>query len=742
MKRPLVLVGLCYLLTLAAAVFFGEQGSFVLLWVCLAGFAVTFVYWRTRRAVLFPVAFLTAAVALGSFCIYSNFAVQPPRTLDGKDEIVEGTVCELPTRQNDRWYYVLQVDSAADKKAPQHFKIRLSAKNGLSVQPYSHIKGKIHLFLPSGGEGYSSRGYYASKGIMMFAYLNEYSGVAISPPTEKPPYYYALRLRQKLLQSVSSMFPQEEASLVNGILLGDTSGLSGTLTADFRTDGISHILSVSGLHMATIAELLIFLLLFLHVPKKASAAAAAVGVFGFMAVTCFVPSVTRSGVMCLLCLAAPLVSRRADPLNSLCTAGLLICLTNPYAAADVGLLLSFFATMGLILCTGPITKFLNEKLDKVRALSPLVRGINGVLATSVGATLFTLPIILLSFGTVSIVAPLSNLLELVPSTLLMGFGAAAAVINLLLPQTYLAMPFALVAGLLAKYMQNCSAWLAQLPFASVSASRGFVLLWLSGTLFLFAAALALAKGRRLFPQTACISLIILLVGIFSYQITQQKITRVAVLDVGTDVSVVLTRGDHAAVIGCGSYNSNKIISYLNGENAAQLDCMELLTQEHDEYVSSSDLAARFRPKRLIMQHDSAVDGFVQKAAACSAKLTKFQSKAETTLWSNVKIQTLMGKKAAAAKLTVEGISVVICPNGAGLSELPADWKNTDFLITDAAVDKSSEPEPVCTVFSMDQEDLQKSAGKVKERRCVWTGGYGNLVLELKGERTLSIRRET
>lgn len=741
MKRPLVLVGFCYLLTLAAAVFFGAGVSFVLLWVCLAGFAVTFVYWRTRKAVVLPLAFLTAAAALGSFCAWSHFAVEPPRALDGKDEVIEGTVCELPSRRYGRWYYVVRVDAVAGQNAPGNFKIRLSSQNGLGVEPYSRIKGKIRLFLPPGGEGYSSRGYYASKGILMFAYPDGSADMAVSPPDARPPYYYALKFRQALLKSVEGMLPPEAASLVNGILLGDTDGLSDTLTADFRTDGISHILSVSGLHMATIAELLIFLLLFLHVPKKPAAAIAMGGVFGFMAVTCFVPSVTRSGVMCLLCLAAPLVSRRADPLNSLCAAGLLICLANPYAAADVGFLLSFFATLGLILCTGPIAGFLNGKLDKVRALSPAVKGISGVFATSAGATLFTLPIILLSFGTVSLVAPLANLLELVPSSLLMGFGAAAALINLFLPQSYLAMPFALAAGLLAKYMRNCAAWLARIPLASVSAQRGFVILWLSGTVLLFAAALALAKGKKLFPQAACLSAIVLLVGMFSFQLAQRNVTRVAVLDVGSGVCAVLTRGGHAAVVGCGSYNPGLVLSYLSGENVGRLDGLVLLTEDRDESACAAGLASRFRPASLIARRDARADGFVQKAAAASARTSLYRSEAEMTLWSNVRVEILAGPKVSAARITADGVSVAVCPDGTDFSALPESWRNPDFLVSGAAVGAAETVRPACTVFSMDGDDLAKSAETIRERRSVWTGGYGNLVLELRGGRMLSVRRE-
>ena len=740
MRRPLVLVGFCYLLTLAAAVFFGAGVSFVLLWLCLAGFIVTFVWWRTRRAVVFPLAFAVAAAALAAFCLYSRFAVEPPRALDGKTVAVSGTVCELPESHNGRWYYVVRIDSTAEAGLPTGFRVRLSSKSQLSVKPYSRLSGTISLFLPSGGDGFTSKSYYASKGIMMFAYPEWGTSLKVSPPVEKPPYYYALRMREKLLNAVSEILPQEEALLVRGILLGDTGGLSDTLSANFRTDGVSHILSVSGLHMSTIAELLIFLLLFFRVPKRAASLTAACGVFGFMAVTCFVPSVTRSGVMCLLFLAGSLLSRRADPLNSLCAAGLLICLSSPYSAADVGFLLSFFATLGLIVCTAPVTRFLNGKFDRVRALSPLVKGINGILATSVGATLFTLPIILLSFGTVSVVAPLANILELVPSSLLMCFGAAAAVFRLLLPQTFLAMPFALFAGLLAKYMSASTAFLAGIPFASVSASQGFVVLWLAGSLILFAAALFLGRGKRLFPQAACFSVILLLVGIGSFQLSRQNVTRLTVLDGGDGISAVLTRGGHAFVVGCNGYNPQKLLSCVTGENTIKLDGIAVLTRERDEFSCAETLAARYRPARVIASQENAADGLVRRAASGSA-LTPFAPKAEATLWSNVKIELVQSGKAAAARITVDGVTVLLRPDGVKTEGLPAAWRNPDFLVVGASAPGAGDFSPACTVFSVEGQTLRKKAADVGSRRALWTGGYGNLVLNLRGNRTLSIGRE-
>ena len=436
-----------------------------------------------------------------------------------------------------------------------------------------------------------------------------------------------------------------------------------------------------------------------------------------MAVTCFVPSVTRSGFMCLLCLAAPLLSRRADPLNSLCAAGLLICLASPYAAADVGLLLSFFATLGLIVCTGPVARFLNGRFDRVRALSPLARGVNGVLATSTGATLFTLPIILLSFGTVSVVAPLANLLELVPSSLLMCFGAAAAVLNLLLPATHLAMPFALAAGLLAKYMGASAAFLARISLASVSASQGFVTVWLAGTLALFAAALALGKGKRLFPQAACLSVIILLTGVLSFQVTQNGVTRLAVLDAGDGVSAVLTRGGHAAVVGCGSYNSGRVISYLNGENVSKLDVLVVLTEQRDEFSCAADVAGRFRPARVVADADAASDGFVREAAADSL-LTPFASRAEMTFWNGASVELAGSKKTSAARISVDGVTVVLCPDSVKREDLPESWLTPDFLVVGKRRPRSTLSRPCARCFpSMRVRWASPPAPSGGEGRC-------------------------
>jgi competence protein ComEC len=741
MRRPLVLVGFCYLLTLAAAVYFGANWSLLLACCCLLGFLITLLLPQTRALGIFPLALLTMSLAFGSFAASCQSSVEPTVAFAEKDAIIDGTVCELPYQAYNRFYYVVEVNRISIPSAPKTLKIRLSSQGALNVEPYSHIKGKVHLFLPNGGEGYSSRSYYASKGITLFAFLYEYDNVQVTKPTQKPLYYYALQLRSALLKSVRSMLPPQEAKLVNGVLFGDQTSLSAQVASEFRTIGISHILSVSGLHMATMAELLLMLLLFFRVPKKLAALLAATGVLGFMAITCFVPSVTRSGVMCLLYLFGILLSRRPDALNSLGAAVLLISLSNPYAAADVGLLLSFFATLGLILLSNKVSCYLNRKYDKINSISPLVRGVNGIIGTTVSATLFTLPIIILSFGSVSLVAPVSNLLELVPSTLMMNFAAIAAVLNLIAPQSFLAMPFALVSGLLAKYMQACAHWLAQIPYASVSASYSFILIWLSGSMLLFAMTLLVAKTPRLYKAAAWLSVILLLSGIFSYQVSVYNVTRLTVLDVGSAESVVLTRNGHAALIGCGGFSSNTISSYLRSQGISRLDYIQPLTQTREESVNCAELVDIFQPKRLVMQNEDYVDGFLQEALPKVGTVTAYRGSAVSSLWNNADVRTESSGTVSAVRISINKVTVLICPDGMNLSALPPEWMRSDFLVVDALPENINSMESFYTVLSLDDEDLRKSISKARNLNPVTTGGVGNIVLQLKDDRTLQLRRE-
>lgn len=211
--------------------------------------------------------------------------------------------------------------------------------------------------------------------------------------------------------------PEDAAELCISILLGEKSVLSPTIKRDFRRIGISHILAVSGMHFSILVNGLLFAMKKSGVPYRLRYLLLLVTVVIYMGITGFAPSVMRAGVMWILVCLAGMLREQTDSLTSLFTAAMVLCAISPQAVFDVGFLLSVSASLGLILLMEPLNKWLyaHHPLRRVRPMRALIT----LTATTLAATAFTAPIMLLVFGELSIIAPIANLLLHIPVVVLM-----------------------------------------------------------------------------------------------------------------------------------------------------------------------------------------------------------------------------------------------------------------------------------------------------------------------------------
>ena len=728
MRRPFALVGFTYLLAQVAAVFLGTAWALPVACVLLLLMGVTLLLPRLRLSI-FPVALCAASMAFGGFAALAPAVTAPGEALDNTDAAISGTFVEAPYRSYDNRYCTVQVDNVDGK--PVDFRIRLSLPESVVGKSGDRLEGKVHVYLPRGGDGFSSRNYYASQGIAACAYLYSYEPYTVVPQEPASFSHWMQELRASLGKAVEAILPEEEAGLLKGILMGDSSGISPELAADFRTVGLSHVLSVSGLHMTTVANLLLASLLALRVPRKGSAAIASAGVLLFMVVADFVPSAARSGIMCLLYLTGTLLSRRADSLNSLGLAVWVLCLASPYAGADVGLLLSYSATLGLILCSNPLTAWLDARVSSFQYGKRLFHAVHLVLATSVSATLFTLPVIALTFRSVSAVGLLANLLALWPTTLLLQLGLGAAFLQLLLPGTLAAMPLAIPAGWLAKLVKAIVHLLAQVPYASLPVSMGFVLLWIAAVLILLAVCVWMGPSKPLLRTAAWLSCILLLAGIFSYQVSQRDITRIAVADVGSGLSVAVTRNGHALVIGCEGYSTQSLENELQGRGVQSLDGMLLFTHFGEEAHNAAEVLEDYPADRLVLP-SGYMDDFLQAEAAEIGETHPCREAAKLTLGSAISVEMVDG----AALLNANGVTVLFCPAGVQAENLPEAWRSPHFAVLAQDVEGI---EAEYTVLSMDESDVGDAvAGR---QQVTATAGLGTVAIEITDGQTCRIRRD-
>ena len=230
-----------------------------------------------------------------------------------------------------------------------------------------------------------------------------------------------IAFRAALTGSLERLLPEPHASLAEGILLGRRATIPPALTDHLRLSGTSHITAVSGFNVSLVVGL-IAAATGLKRARRAwhrllGAAIASIALWIFVALVGGSGSVLRAAAMAQLALVGACTGRTGTAGGMLLWGSALLAAWSPAVLADVGWQLSFLGTAGLAWFAGPLEHRLGWIPGPARA------GLAGTLA----AQIFVLPILLSTFGSVSLVAPVANVLALpLVSWIMLGAFLAAA----------------------------------------------------------------------------------------------------------------------------------------------------------------------------------------------------------------------------------------------------------------------------------------------------------------------------
>lgn len=609
MRRPFAAIGFSYLAALIVASRAGFAISTAMAVLCAVCAAIAFFCFSSYRfAKQAAAVFCAAAVALSAYCLFESFQYDPAVSLGGKTAWISGTIADDPVQNYGQFYYTIDADKITvnGKVSPVHTKIRLTSQTALRAEPFDRVTATVTLALPKeqNSYGYSSRAYYKSKGVCLFA---QGTNVKVTKTSAKPPYYYAILLRQYISDAINRAIGGTQGALASGILIGDTTNLPDVVKTDFSATGISHILAVSGTQTSLIMEYLMLVLCALRVRRRPAAGITAGAIVLFMAVTGFSPSVMRAGIMALVCLAAVIIRRDADIFNSLGLSAFLLCAVNPYAATDVGLLLSLTATLGMATVSKKLLESTRKKTDKLpERFKKIVRAPCGLFCETVGASLLTYPVIVLAFGRVSLISLVANMAE-VPISLFVTLAAAVLAVVTPLPFLFfLVKPTALLIRLCCAFMIFFAHLLAGLPFATVSATYGFVDILVVFTAVLFVLYfLFRGRGARAGVCVSC-AFLALSCGVFSYAVSAHGVMTVTVLS--RSGGAVVTSNGQAVVLDLppgDKYPQDTIVAYLKAQNIQTIDAVVLTGYDKKRAQSLSLLEAEMPVRRVYIPASAA-----------------------------------------------------------------------------------------------------------------------------------------
>ena len=353
---------------------------------------------------------------------------------DGKTVTVSGTVCDRQEKNgsfqvylNNVSYKTLNKDNSDQTYFPKRSKgivVKLADERQQEITKIGSIIEAKGVFVPferARCEGqFDARAYYMVKG-----YEGQLKRARVTGATEK----YSIikeKLRHQRDRAAGILYEnmdEEDAALTAAMTLGDKSGLDEEIKELYQKAGISHVLALSGLHIASLGLALLSLL------KKAGVKQiwASLTVFFLIAVyavmTGMSTSTERALIMFGLFVLSSVFGRSYDLLSAAAASAMVIIIISPYQIYDTGFLLSFGAVLG-IACIFPILSSVPAGLLKIRGESPYLKEKKGSLpeflirpaktagesvCISLSVTLATLPVMGNSFMQLSVFSVLINI---------------------------------------------------------------------------------------------------------------------------------------------------------------------------------------------------------------------------------------------------------------------------------------------------------------------------------------------
>lgn len=321
------------------------------------------------------------------------------------------------------------------------------------------LEVKAKLKDPGEFNEFNYRDYLAKSGIYSVVYNPEI--ILADKNKGNFIFNFVLKIKYYFRDSINKILPEPQASLIDGLLLGNKSGLPKELLDKFNLVGVSHVIVVSGYHVTVISSILLYLGIMVFDRKKAFWLAV-LGLIFFVLLTGIQASAIRASIMGGLVVVALNFGRMSNIRNVLLFSAIAIVTVNPlFLSFDVGFQLSFLATIGIVYFTPIILRYLKKM--------PNVFKLREVLATTFAAQFLVLPIIFNNFERLSLISPLANLLILpiIPITMLVGFlGGLAGIIFFPLGKL-----LGLIAWLFVSYMIKIVEFFSQFNWAAIEVKK-------------------------------------------------------------------------------------------------------------------------------------------------------------------------------------------------------------------------------------------------------------------------------
>jgi competence protein ComEC len=284
-------------------------------------------------------------------------------------------VSEWQGGTEEKNYRVQILDEPVKKPRTLMFKVRIENRNALIYIPTDSLSMTLRpsdwLLINAGFEK-TEQMFLRKAGISARAFIRR-DHWEKADDREKRRFnlrFEAIKYRQILQDRLREIIPGEKSFAVGAALLfGHTHDLDKDLRQTFSATGVSHILSVSGLHFSIIYGIFYFLFSFLGNSNKGRIARQIIILplmWIFVFLTGMGPSVIRAAVMISLWGLGNAFLYKSFTINTVGAAAFCMLLYNPFNLYDVGFQLSFSAVLAILLINPHLVKLYESRNPAIR----------------------------------------------------------------------------------------------------------------------------------------------------------------------------------------------------------------------------------------------------------------------------------------------------------------------------------------------------------------------------------------
>lgn len=708
MKRLCSTIGLSYLTVLTVAFFLPPTNPF-----CLAsGFAAAIcglilLLKRIKIGKTILIVGLTTVLAVCSLFLYQNNIYRPViDDYSDKEIYFKGYICDEIQIVGKTTVIPLQTEEIDGKQAAVRIHLTMYAEED-DVEEFDCVEGKL---LPYAHQNQN----LISKGCFLLA--SRFDGSELHATGEKhlSLYRFAVQVRLTCKHALTKLLNRDSSALCKAILLGDKTALRQSYRHDFERTGTSFLIVVSGFHLSVICWLIKLLLSHTRIPNLPACLILILAVISFAAVTGFPRSIIRAGIIVILTYSGEVIHRKSDGINSLGLAAIVLALPNPFIVGDVGVLLSFTSTLGIMLwapaIVGFLTRILHIRSLKGALFQKIALGFINLAAVSLSAALWVLPILALFFEQIPTLVILASIITSPLACLILILTIVTVILYTVPFLSMTVKPLTVILHMICDTLLHINASISSVPFASVQARAGYWWIWIAATAVLVAVGYIIHAQKKYIIVSVITSLSVLATGWSVQILTDSHPTEVYINQNYRGLTVSVSKNNRLSLIACGGngiYNENVIDALYAKNNVINY----LVIPNHVNYSSYGMLLEEQFDLQNIVIHEDYSNQIPLDADFCMPNNSRVSLQLNSdTLDEVIHINHIMYQY-----LTIGNTTLLFVPHYGDISQLPEIYRTADYVIMDYVSYHAEALQCHVLLYTGQQnERYQKNAGLLRK----------------------------